>query len=79
MISDAGDAVNSCWSGIALKKPAAHPASLLPNAFDRNQTPIITPTMRSGDRLGHGAEADRAEAQLAELGDAVGRRPATTG
>src|SRR4051812_30325 len=37
------------WRGIVLKNPAAHPASLLPNAFDRNHTPIIRPTMRTGD------------------------------
>src|SRR3982751_7134702 len=39
---------NSVFNGIELKKPAAHPASLLPNAFERNHTPIIRPTMRSG-------------------------------
>ena len=52
-------------------KPAVHPASLLPNANERNQTPIIKPTMRAGDELGDGAEAHGAEAQLAKLGEEV--------
>src|SRR3954462_13811510 len=42
---------NSVFNGIALKKPAAQPASLLPNAFERNHTPIISPTIRSGASL----------------------------
>src|SRR5579859_1573630 len=41
----------SVCSGTVLKKPAAQPASLLPNALDRNHTPIIRPTMRSGASL----------------------------
>ena len=52
-------------------KPAAHPASLLPNAFDRNQTPIISPTMRAGDSLVTALRPTGLQAQLAELGDAV--------
>src|SRR6185503_4118227 len=43
--------LKSVSSGIELKNPADHPASLLPNAFERNQTPIIKPTMRTGDTL----------------------------
>src|SRR4051794_1554873 len=43
--------LNSWRSGIVLKKPAAHPASLLPNEFDSSHTPIIKPTMRGGDSL----------------------------
>src|SRR5689334_17363629 len=43
---------NSETSGIALMKPALHPASLLPNAFERNQTPIIRPRMRAGAPAG---------------------------
>src|SRR6478736_112154 len=35
--------------GIAPRKPAAHPAILLPAAFDRKNTPIIRPTMRTGE------------------------------
>src|ERR1051326_5958087 len=42
---------NKSCSGTVLKKPAAQPASLLPNAFDRNHTPIISPTMRRGASL----------------------------
>ena len=42
---------NSVFSGIELKNPAAQPASLLPKAFERNHTPIISPTMRSGASL----------------------------
>ena len=71
--------VKSVLSGIVLKKPAAQPASLLPKAFERNQTPIIRPTMRERRELGDGAQADRAEAQLAELRDEVRRPRATTG
>src|SRR4051812_45921912 len=43
--------LNSCRSGIVLKNPAAHPASLLPKAFDSSHTPIIKPTIRGGDSL----------------------------
>src|SRR5262245_12946368 len=42
---------NRVLSGIELKNPAVHPASLLPSALDRNQTPIISPTMRTGASL----------------------------
>src|SRR5438094_8347110 len=56
MIADAisstiATSANSVRSGTVLKNPAAHPESLFPNAFDRIQTPIITPTMRGGDSL----------------------------
>ena len=47
----AGDDAEQRSSGIVLMKPAAQPASLLPNAFDRNQTPIISPRMRTGASL----------------------------
>jgi hypothetical protein len=43
--------LKSVSSGVVLKNPAAHPATLLPNAFDKNQTPIIMPTMRAGATL----------------------------
>jgi hypothetical protein len=39
---------NKVTSGVVLKNPAAQPASLLPNAFDRNHTPIIIPTILRG-------------------------------
>src|SRR5690349_19926308 len=35
-------------SGIVETYPASEPASLLPNAIERNQTPIIRPTIRAG-------------------------------
>src|SRR5215471_1425027 len=42
---------NSRLSGIELMNPAVVPAILLPSAFDRNQTPIIRPTIRAGASL----------------------------
>ena len=63
----AATAPNSVGSGVVLKKPAAQPASLLPSAFERNQTPIIRPTMRTGASFVTTLRPDRAQAQLAEL------------
>ena len=65
--------LNSVSSGIELKNPADHPASLLPNAFERNQTPIIKPTMRAGDTLVTALSPTGLQAHLAELGQQIHR------
>src|SRR5947208_15578391 len=39
---------NKIGSGVVLMNPADHPASLLPRAFDRKNTPIIKPTILVG-------------------------------
>jgi len=41
----------SVGKGIVLKKPAAQPAMMSPTATDKNQTPIIKPTIRTGASL----------------------------
>ena len=38
----------SSESGIDVKNPAVHPASLLPSAPAKNHTPIIIPTIFTG-------------------------------
>src|SRR5215471_5998970 len=44
-------APNSRDSGIELKNPAVHPASLLPSELDKKNTPIMRLTMRFGASL----------------------------
>src|SRR2546423_596193 len=41
-------APNKVGSGVVLMKPADQPASLLPRAFERKNTPIMRPTIRAG-------------------------------
>ena len=50
----------------------------LPTDAPRNQTPIIRPAIARRRELGHRAQADRAQAQLAERVEQVGRRSATS-
>src|SRR5438105_1159833 len=42
---------NSVGSGVVLMNPADQPASLLPRAFERKNTPIMSPTIRAGASL----------------------------
>ena len=69
----------SVLSGIVLKKPAAQPASLLPTEFERNQTPIIRPTMRTGASLVTALRPTGLRHSSPQLRDEVGRPSATSG
>ena len=64
---------NSVWSGIVLKNPPTHPASLLPNAFDQEPDAHHQADDARRRHLRDGAESDRAQTQLAELGQQVRR------